>query len=103
MPTRPTWSARSTTSRADPADLVGAFDDIARLAPLCRFRDCAHRDEPGCAVRDALDAARLKNFHKLQREAQRDQMGALERKALVAKWKALGRAGKARAKDKKAL
>ena len=88
---------------ADPADLVGAFDDIARLAPLCRFRDCAHRDEPGCAVRDALDAARLKNFHKLQREAQRDQMGALERKALVAKWKALGRAGKARAKDKKAL
>jgi len=86
----------------DPADLVGAFDDIARLAPQCRFRNCAHRDEPGCAVRDALDAARLKNFHKLQREAQRDRMGALERKAMVAKWKAIGRAGKQRAKDKKA-
>lgn len=86
---------------ADAADVVGAFDDIARLAPACRFRDCRHGDEPGCAVRDALPAARLKNFHKLQREAARDTMGALERQALLARWKAIGRAGKARAKQKK--
>jgi ribosome biogenesis GTPase len=36
---------------ADADGVVGAFDDIARLAPHCRFRDCRHDDEPGCAVR----------------------------------------------------
>ena len=77
---------------ADADAVVQAFDDIARLAPQCRFRDCHHGDEPGCAVRDALPAARLKNFHKLRREAQRDQMSALERRALVATWKARSRA-----------
>lgn len=86
---------------ADAADVVGAFDDIASLASACRFRDCRHEGEPGCAVRGALPAARLKNFHKLQREAARDTMSALERQALIARWKAIGRAGKARAKQKK--
>jgi ribosome biogenesis GTPase len=86
---------------ADAAGVACAFDDIARLAPLCRFRDCAHTGEPGCAVREALPAARLKNFHKLQREAQRDTISALERKALIAKWKVIGRAGQQRAKDKR--
>lgn len=86
---------------ADADDVVTAFDDIARLAPLCRFRDCRHADEPGCAVRDGVAAARLKNFHKLQREAQRDAMSALERKALVATWKARSKAGRERARDKK--
>jgi ribosome biogenesis GTPase len=88
---------------ADAAGVASAFDDIARLAPLCHFRDCSHADEPGCAVRDSVGAARLKNFHKLQREAQRDTMSALERKALIAKWKVHGRAGKQRAKDKRGV
>lgn len=35
------------------------FDDIARLAERCRFRDCRHEREPGCAVRDAIEAGRL--------------------------------------------
>jgi ribosome biogenesis GTPase / thiamine phosphate phosphatase len=86
---------------ADAGTVVQAFDDIARLAPQCRFRDCRHADEPGCAVRDALPAARLKNFHKLQRETQRDAMSALERKALVATWKARGKASRERMKEKK--
>jgi ribosome biogenesis GTPase / thiamine phosphate phosphatase len=85
---------------ADAGEVVQAFDDIARLAPACRFRNCRHGDEPGCAVRDALAPARLKNFHKLQREAQRDTMSALERKAIVATWKARTKAGRAKAKDK---
>jgi len=85
---------------ADPDAIVGAFDDIARLAPACRFRDCGHADEPGCAVRDALPAARLKNFHKLQREAQRDAMSALDRKALVATWKARSKSARERMKQK---
>jgi ribosome biogenesis GTPase / thiamine phosphate phosphatase len=85
---------------ADPDDVVKAFDDVARLAPRCRFRNCSHVDEPGCAVRDALDAARLKNFHKLQREAQRDQMTALERKRQLGEWKVRSKAAKARVREK---
>jgi ribosome biogenesis GTPase / thiamine phosphate phosphatase len=50
-----------------------AFDDIAELAEGCKFRDCQHRAEPGCAVRAAVDAgalqgARLASFHKLDEE-----------------------------------
>jgi ribosome biogenesis GTPase / thiamine phosphate phosphatase len=50
-----------------------AFDDIAALAEGCKFRDCQHRAEPGCAVRAAVEAgtlprARLASFHKLDAE-----------------------------------
>jgi ribosome biogenesis GTPase len=72
------------------------FDDIARLAPLCRFRDCRHDNEPGCAVRPAVAAERLRNYQKLLREARRDSLSALERKAMVSQWKARGRAARAR-------
>ncbi len=49
------------------------FDAIEELGAGCRFRDCGHRGEPGCAVRGAvedgrLDPAQLANYHKLQRE-----------------------------------
>ena len=51
------------------------FSDIEELSVACRFRDCAHQDEPGCAVRDAvargtLPAARLASYQKLMREAE---------------------------------
>src|SRR5256714_7847530 len=50
-----------------------AFADIAGLAEGCRFQNCDHGSEPGCAVQAAiaageLDTARLENFWKLQRE-----------------------------------
>ncbi|MFN5155190.1 MAG: ribosome small subunit-dependent GTPase A, partial [Betaproteobacteria bacterium] len=80
----------------DAEALDAVFDDIATLAARCRFRDCRHEDEPGCAVREAVPAARLKNFHKLQRDARRDQVTALERKAEVAQWKARARQARAR-------
>lgn len=53
--------------------LSGLFDDIAALAAGCRFSDCAHDSEPGCAVRRAiddgeLDVRRLANYRKLQQE-----------------------------------
>jgi ribosome biogenesis GTPase len=51
--------------------IAAVFDDISELAGLCRFGDCSHSIEPGCAVRDAVDASRLESFHKLQREAAR--------------------------------
>jgi ribosome biogenesis GTPase / thiamine phosphate phosphatase len=50
-----------------------AFSDILALAADCRFSDCTHRREPGCAVRAAVDTGaltqeRLGSFEKLQRE-----------------------------------
>jgi ribosome biogenesis GTPase len=53
--------------------LERAFADIEELAQQCRFRDCGHAHEPGCAVRAAvadgrLDAKRLKSYEKLRRE-----------------------------------
>jgi ribosome biogenesis GTPase len=51
----------------------GGFADIEELATQCRFRDCSHQGDPGCAVQaaidaDALDPARLANYLKLQEE-----------------------------------
>jgi ribosome biogenesis GTPase len=50
-----------------------AFDDITELATQCRFSDCRHGSEPGCAIRRAiddgtLDEGRLDGFRKLERE-----------------------------------
>ncbi|MEM6730865.1 MAG: ribosome small subunit-dependent GTPase A [Myxococcota bacterium] len=50
-----------------------AFADILELAAQCRFRDCRHKNEPGCAVRAAvadgrLAAGRLEAYHKLVQE-----------------------------------
>ncbi|MCX5743638.1 MAG: ribosome small subunit-dependent GTPase A [Proteobacteria bacterium] len=45
-----------------------AFDDVAALAASCKFRDCTHHDEPGCAVRGVLAPARLASFQKLATE-----------------------------------
>jgi ribosome biogenesis GTPase len=52
------------------------FADIESLARECRFRDCSHRQEAGCAVRSAmqdgrLDSRRLESYLKLAREAER--------------------------------
>ncbi len=53
--------------------LQGVFADVAALTESCRFRDCTHAEEPGCAVQAAvtdapLAPARAASFHKLQRE-----------------------------------
>jgi len=53
-----------------------AFGDVESVAAECRFRDCTHGTEPGCAVRDALDAgtldaARFRSYVKLGREVRR--------------------------------
>jgi ribosome biogenesis GTPase / thiamine phosphate phosphatase len=50
----------------DPAG--DAFAEIDALAAGCRFPDCAHDSEPGCAVRDAVDPQRLAAWRKLARE-----------------------------------
>ncbi len=43
----------------DDVDLDDVFDDVAALARGCRFRDCRHETEPGCAVRAAVDEGEL--------------------------------------------
>lgn len=53
--------------------LKQVFDDIERLAESCRFRDCNHESEPGCAVREALEtdvlsAERFESYLKLKKE-----------------------------------
>lgn len=60
-----------------------SFDDIKALAQGCRFRDCCHGQEPGCAVRSAVDEGRLDaqrhaHYLKLRDEAQGQQARALE-------------------------
>jgi ribosome biogenesis GTPase / thiamine phosphate phosphatase len=70
----------------DPEQVDGSFDDIQRLAEGCRFRDCTHLSEPGCAVRAAgLDSGRIANYHKLQREVayldrKHDPLAAMQQK-----------------------
>jgi ribosome biogenesis GTPase len=56
--------------------LEAAFGDVESLAAQCRFGDCSHRREPGCAVRAALanhtlDLERFESWRKLQRELER--------------------------------
>ena len=60
----------------DEEGVATAYADITELAEQCRFRDCAHRTEPGCAVaaaidEGALDPTRLLAWRKLQAEAHR--------------------------------
>lgn len=43
-----------------------AFPDIANAAGSCKFRDCSHNDEPGCAVREEIPAARLAAWRYLK-------------------------------------
>lgn len=57
----------------DAPDTVDGVLDIADFAQSCRFADCSHQQEPGCAVREALDQGLLstqvyESYHKLQRE-----------------------------------
>lgn len=94
---------RALRPDADEARVAATFGDVAALAPQCRFRNCTHREEPGCAVREGVADDRLRNYHKLLREAKRDTMSALERQRQVAMWKARGRAGAARAKAKRGI
>ena len=84
-----------------------AFADIAALADACRFRDCRHLQEPGCAVRAAaaageLSSTRLEGFHKLaaEREFQARQLDARAILEDKRKAKMMGKALHKRLKEK---
>lgn len=66
--------------------LATVFGDIEALAAQCRFADCRHESEPGCAVRRAietgdLEARRLRNYKKLSRENERNSASLAERRS----------------------
>jgi ribosome biogenesis GTPase len=87
----------------DAEQAVGeVFPDVEELAEMCRFRDCLHRGEPGCAVQAAVDEGtledrRLNSYQKLQ-----DEMATLERQKDVRAQRQEGRRfGKAMRKVQK--
>jgi ribosome biogenesis GTPase len=86
--------------------LEQAFDDVELLAGQCRFSDCAHRTEPGCAVQAAvaagtLDSGRLEGFRKLQRELLHleTRHDARARSEERKRWRALDREQRLRTRD----
>jgi ribosome biogenesis GTPase len=66
--------------------LAQTFDDIEALAGTCRFADCRHAEEPGCAVKSAIESgalepSRFKNYQKMHRElAEHKKRQALKNK-----------------------
>jgi ribosome biogenesis GTPase / thiamine phosphate phosphatase len=77
------------------------FPEIAALAERCRFADCRHEQEPGCAVRQALEEERIVpdrwvSYAKLQREARHHavEADARSQRAEKQKWKAIQKANR---------
>ena len=65
-------------------DLSATFEDIEELAMGCRYKNCAHNDEPGCAVKLAIEnqtlsKQRFESYQKLQREMSYDGLNARQR------------------------
>lgn len=63
------------------ADLSRAFADIDKLSKQCKFCDCSHQNEPGCAVQRAiqngeLTKKRLESYRKLKKEVKYDGMSS---------------------------
>ena len=85
----------------DEDDLAATFDDIRALAEHCRFRDCHHQGEPGCAVRAGVAADRLTNYQKLLREIRRETLTPLQRREQLSMWKIRHRAAEQRMKMKR--
>lgn len=86
-----------------PGDIAieAAFPEIEKLARECRFTDCSHEVEPGCALvaaiaNGSLDMSRLSSFRKLQGEvaAQTRSRDPVERKEAMKIWKARTKAAR---------
>ncbi|MFC0679521.1 ribosome small subunit-dependent GTPase A [Lysobacter korlensis] len=86
-------------------DVAENFADVEAVAANCRFRDCAHAKEPGCAVRAAiesgeLDSRRFANYMKLSEEVAGAADKLAGRRAENAESKVLGKAVNKRLQDK---
>ncbi len=84
------WGGESSLSQA--------FDDVEELASACRFRDCTHASETGCAVLEAVEngalaVERLASYHELQKELRylETKQGASAQRAEKQKWRGIHR------------
>ncbi|MGH3002671.1 MAG: ribosome small subunit-dependent GTPase A, partial [Gaiellaceae bacterium] len=89
------------------ADLEQTFGDVDEIARRCRFSDCAHDREPGCAIREALDdgtlpTERWESYRKLQRELEaiEARRNVLLRQERVREYKIRERQNRARKKKR---
>jgi ribosome biogenesis GTPase len=85
-----------------------AFADLERFAAACRFRDCGHTGEPGCAVLAAIDSGelpleRLDSWRKLQRELQATaiRQDVQQRRDEARRWGRFVREGKTRSRRRR--
>lgn len=85
----------------------GLFEDIVALANSCRFNDCAHQSEPGCAIREALESGdlqedRWESYLKLQREVSHQERKNDPQKFVEERkrWKQISKDLRARVKQK---
>ncbi len=92
---------RTLRPDVDEATLAASFGDVEALSGQCRFRDCTHGGEPGCAVREGVDPDRLRNFQKLLRETRRDTLTWVERRQQLSAWKSRGKETRVRMKMKR--
>ena len=81
---------------ADADTLADAFPEIGTLALQCRYRNCGHAREPGCAVREQVAPERLVSFRKLLREANRESEDVFQRRRHLAQMKRRARDTRAR-------
>ncbi|THD83349.1 MAG: ribosome small subunit-dependent GTPase A [Phenylobacterium sp.] len=89
---------------------AGVEAEVEALAGTCRFKDCAHDAEPGCAVQAALgdgrlDPARFESWRKLQRELAHERLkeDPLARKATQREWIAVMKSARVHMKDKRKI
>jgi ribosome biogenesis GTPase len=92
---------RTLRPDGDERALLASFGDVESLSLRCRFRDCGHDGEPGCAVREGVAPDRLHNFQKMLRETRRDTMTWVERRQQLSAWKSRGKATRERMKMKR--
>lgn len=92
---------RTLRPDGDESAIARSFADIDDLASQCRFNDCRHEHEPGCAVREGVDGDRLRNYQKMLRELRRETLTPLDRQRQIAQWKVRGRAVRERMKWKR--
>ena len=83
--------------------MSGGFPDVEQYAGLCKFSDCGHGGEPGCAIRAAidlgeLDPKRFDSYQKLKKEARFSEDNAAYRREKTEFHKSLAKFGKAQKK-----
>ena len=68
------------------AGIGAAFSDIEKAAAQCRFRDCKHENEPGCAVRAAVEAGKIAHERWESYRALKQETSAMRKRREQSRW-----------------